>query len=194
MNLKTLRASLREKRLALSPAQRAEKSLAIAKRVQGLAAWRRARNIALYWPTPEEVDTASLIQMAQAESRHCFLPVINHASWRGQPLLFRPFVPDATPLKNNRYGIAEPIGRSGAGLRGQDMDLVITPVVGFNQQCDRIGMGGGFYDRTFQGRSGQGGRWRATLIGIAFDCQLADFDPAPHDIPLNGVVTETRRY
>ena len=195
MQIKTLRASLRDKRRSLSPALIAEKSQAIATRVQMLPAWRLARKIGFYWPTAEEVSILPLIQLAQAESKSCYLPALNHASWRNSPLLFRPYQPNVTPLRKNRFGIAEPLGRLGSGYSGSSLDLVIVPVVGFNQACDRIGMGGGYYDRAFQGSVGsRRARQRTTLLGLAFDCQQAEFEPAPHDIPLDMIITESRRY
>lgn len=68
--------------------------------------------------------------------------------------------------------------------------MVIVPMVGFNRYCDRIGMGGGYYDRVL----GAGNFRPVSLVGVAFDCQLAEFDPQPQDVPMDLVVTESRQY
>ena len=150
--------------------------------------WQRARRVAMYYATPEEADTESLITLSAEAGKDVYLPVINTCRWRQGSLLFQRFDPDITPLRKNRFGIPEPVYRPGMlPVQGTELDLVCVPLVGFTDNCDRIGMGAGYYDRAFSRRT-----WRRThLLGVAFDCQRASFEPAAHDVPLHAVLTES---
>ncbi len=161
--------------------------MAIAGNVARLSIFNNAKHIALYWPTSEEVSIFPLLDLAIEANKTCYLPVINTVDWRPAPMLFRSYHPGSTTMVKNRFRIDEPRGKPGEGSDGADMDLVIAPLVGFNDRCDRIGMGGGYYDRTFAKRMG------LKLVGVAFDCQAAEFEPQPHDIPMDMVITESRR-
>lgn len=181
-----LRKQLRAARQALSPKEREQKSLAIARHLAGYLPYRRARRIAFYMPTTEEVDAGIAIAMALAMAKQVYLPVVNRSRLRDSVLLFHHYDPDITPLKKNRYGIDEPVHLVGQCLRSNQLDLICVPMVGFNPHCDRIGMGAGFYDRTL----GRQHYRQAELVGLAFACQRADFVPAAHDVPMQAVVTE----
>jgi len=185
-----LRQSLRSRRRALSASERSRKSAAITRNLARQLSFQRADRIAFYMPTPEEVDTLSAIELADTLGKQVYLPIINRAFWRKSPLLFEVFKPDQTQLVENRYGILEPAHRPGTPVRAIELDLICVPLVGFNERCDRIGMGAGYYDRSLATRPYQ----RTTLIGIAFDCQLAEFEPADHDVPMDAIVTESRIY
>ena len=92
-----------------------------------------------------------------------------------------------TPLRLNRYRIAEP--RGGTHLALPALDVVLTPLVGFDAAGNRLGNGAGYYDRFLARRLGR--RGRPLLIGIAFECQrLESLAPRAHDVPLDAVVTE----
>lgn len=101
------------------------------------------------------------------------------------------FAADDSPrMMRNRFGIPEPAQsrRQPPGM----LDLVVVPLVGFDAACNRMGMGGGFYDRSFAYRLTRrhaGPR----LVGLAFDCQqVAELPVAPWDVPLDVIVTESR--
>ena len=152
----------------------------------------RARRIAAYWPADGELDPRPLIRLVQGRGVRVFLPVLRPG--RQRRLWFVPFAPGA-PLKANRLGISEPRrGRRGLKLPWQ-LDLVLVPLVGFDRNCNRIGMGAGFYDRTLAYLR-QRTRWRRPcLIGVAHECQRLDrIEPRPWDIPLDGVATELGVY
>ena len=192
MTTKQLRRDLRANRQSLSAADRESKSLAITKKLTGLLQFQRASHIAFYLATPEEVDTSFALELSHNLGKHLYLPVINKSRWRKSPLLFEPYIPGETLLKSNRYGILEPAHRPGGGYPGKRLDLVFAPVVGFNATCDRIGMGAGFYDRTFAAKEFA---WKNVyLVGLAFACQESKFDPNSHDIPMNAIVTESGTF
>lgn len=182
-----LRKKLRVARKALLPAEREQKSLAVTQHLSRLIVFRQSRHVAAYWSTPEEVDTTSIMEFAVRLEKRVYLPVINTASWRAAPMYFEGYTPGVTTFRDNRYGIPEPVHRPGTPVQARDMDLILVPLVGFNEHCDRIGMGGGFYDRCLA----QTGYRNTRFIGLAFDCQRAEFQPEPHDIQMHAIVTES---
>ena len=95
-----------------------------------------------------------------------------------------------TPLQRNHYGILEPV--TGDEASANELDVVVTPLVAFDENGHRIGMGGGYYDRFFAALRTRK-RWlRPKLIGFAFDCQkVARISPNPWDIRLSRVFTES---
>ncbi|MFT7218732.1 MAG: 5-formyltetrahydrofolate cyclo-ligase [Candidatus Azotimanducaceae bacterium] len=187
MTVSDLRRDLKHRRLSLDPGDRGKKSLLIQNRLLKYLPVQRARHIAIYLSIPGEVDTAAMIDAFHEQEKAIYLPVINNQQWRAEPLLFHRFIPGETALRKNRFGIREPEHRIGECVRGVDMDLVCAPLVGFNQHLDRIGMGGGYYDRCFKRK----GYRKTRLVGLAFNCQQAEFEPEAHDVPMDAVVTES---
>lgn len=201
---------MRSARRDVPEAERQEKSRAITELLAELftkqPAFESTIKVGLYSPIEGEVDTAPLFKLCQTAGKRIWLPVVDvaepkgrlHAIWdrvRGpkqRPLVFRPFAPGITKMRNNRFGISEPVGRPGADTPGISLDLVIMPLVAFNETCDRIGMGSGYYDRTFPNSAADSQTTK--LIGIAFELQKAEFEPQAHDTPLDHVITEERIY
>ncbi|MCP1363185.1 5-formyltetrahydrofolate cyclo-ligase, partial [Halomonas sp. BBD45] len=100
-----------------------------------------------------------------------------------------------TPMVANRFGIREPHTRHGAHRARQlppwALDLVLLPLVGFDDDGNRMGMGGGFYDRSFAFVRYR--RPRPRLIGVAHDCQRVERLPvASWDVPLDAIVSDAR--
>lgn len=125
-------------------------------------------------------------------AREWFLPVLRrHAAGRLWFVRWRP--PDR--LRPNRFGILEPSARRGAIRPAWHLDLVLLPLVGFDDRCNRLGMGGGYYDRSLAWLR-QRQHWRRPrLIGLAHECQrLEHIEPRRWDVPLDAVVTEARVY
>lgn len=142
-----------------------------------------AKHIALYTSFDGEVPTEGLLQQALQLGKYCYLPTLV-----GRHLHFAP-IDAQTSLTPNRYGILEPV-TSTPLLSGNDLDLVLMPLVAFDLKGYRLGMGGGYYDRTFQKKGG-----RPILVGLAYDFQKVSF--VPHtglDIKLHAVVTERQLY
>mgnify|MGYP006424276165 FL=1 len=188
MSLSQLRKSLRSARRAITPVEREEKSLLLAQNLARYLPFRRCKKFAVYLSLPEEVDTPPVIELAQLLRKAIYLPVINTRVWQNQSMMFAQYLPGETPLRENRFGIREPAVKPGNYIRGIDIDFVCAPVVGFSDRCDRIGMGGGYYDKAFDSRRFQ----QSKLVGLAFEGQRADFEPARHDVPMHAVITEDR--
>jgi 5-formyltetrahydrofolate cyclo-ligase len=185
---RSLRASLRAKRRAVSPAERKSSAMLVAHNVDCWLHLRPAWRIALYSALPHELDTAPLIQLARDRGCHIYLPRIDRHSL-GRKMQFVTMSEGDCSQRKNRLGISEPRGWQTIGARW--LDVVFLPLVGFDSRGVRLGMGGGFYDRAFAFR-----RWRAAwhtprLIGLAYSFQqLEEIIPAAHDVLLDAVVTE----
>jgi 5-formyltetrahydrofolate cyclo-ligase len=188
MSLSQLRKSLRSARRSITPVEREEKSQLLARNLARYLPFRRCKKLAVYLSLPEEVDTSPVIELAQLLRKAIYLPVIDTKVWQKQSMMFALYLPGETPLRENRFGIREPAVQPGNCIRGIDIEFVCVPVVGFNDRCDRIGMGGGYYDKAFDSRRFQ----QSKLVGLAFEGQQADFEPARHDVPMQAVITEDR--
>jgi 5-formyltetrahydrofolate cyclo-ligase len=181
-----LRRELRTRRRMLSPHRQRQAARQLQRRLQQLPALQHARRIALYWPNDGEIDPRRFAAVA-APHQQLYLPVLQPF-----PVLTLRFV-RWTPrqrLARNRFGIPEP--RRGVCLPARAMDAILLPLVGFDDAGNRLGMGGGFYDRTlsFLQRTR---RPTPLLIGLAHACQqVPRLDAADWDIPLHLIVTDTR--
>jgi len=182
---KELRQTLRQARRNLDSQARAEKETAILRAISQHPRLKRMRHLALYWPSDGEVDLRPLLNIPGAAQQR-YLPILA----RGSRLRFAPWATTSSLLLN-RFGIPEPRVQPRERLRPTQLDAVLMPLVGFDEHGNRLGMGGGFYDRSFAFRHARR-RWRKPLlIGVAFELQRCPTLPAAAwDIPLDGIVTE----
>jgi 5-formyltetrahydrofolate cyclo-ligase len=175
-----LRQQLRATRRALPATTKAEAATAIAGLAGTLPGWDAAVHIALYWPNDGEVDPQHLANRCRNEQRHLYLPTL----CEDNRLLFRRW--DAnTRLVPNRFGIPEPESCS-PQCNAAGMDVIFMPLVGWRRDGYRLGMGGGFYDRTLAGLTGP------LRVGLGFSCQEINHGTAaePWDVALDYVLTE----
>jgi 5-formyltetrahydrofolate cyclo-ligase len=186
-----LRKLLRKKRRALTPQQQKQAADRLAQQLLGHPSLYRARHVAIYLPNDGEIDPGYYMERAQARGIRFYLPVL-HSVHKGR-LVFSPYTL-GTHLHPNRFGILEPAFRNGLNRPPWAMDAVLMPLVGFDRHGGRLGMGGGFYDRTFAFVR----RLPALsprLIGLAHDLQRMNLLPLqPWDIPLHSIVTDKGRY
>ncbi|HSH56857.1 MAG TPA: 5-formyltetrahydrofolate cyclo-ligase [Halomonas sp.] len=187
-----LRQQLRRRRRALSAQQRRLASECLCRRLRRLPEVQRARRVALYLPNDGEIDPTPLIGWLRQRGARVYLPVLKPLSHNR--LWFVHYHAN-TPMVRNRFGIAEPATRHGAHrarrMAAWALDLILLPLVGFDDAGQRMGMGGGFYDRTlaFTRRPGP----RPRLIGLAHDCQRVDSLPvASWDVPLDAIASDLR--
>ena len=189
MNKSTLRRQLKAARNAHTPTARhqaARASLRLALR-DGLLL--RAKRIGLYLPHGGEFDSQLLLDHLLGMRRECYLPVLPP---RGRVMRFAR-VGHNTRMTRNRYGIAEP--QDAKPLRARQLDLLLMPLVGFDHQGYRLGMGGGFYDATLAFMRHRRSWRKPRLVGIAYECQRVDTLPHdPWDMPLDAVLTERQLY
>lgn len=178
----------------------------IFQRVIHSSIYKHSRHIALYLSADGEVDLSALINKLHNDSKKCYLPVI--LSRQHAIMAFAPYEKH-THLKKNCFGILEPVFQKKQLKTAKQLDLVLAPLVGFDDQGNRIGMGGGFYDRALQHlrtnhrntitaldsipHPQKSAYKKPKLIGIAHELQNVSQIQAEHwDITLNAIVTEKR--
>lgn len=182
-----LRRRIRERRRALSAEQRRAAQQQTARRLRRLSPLWRAGSLAVYLAADGEADPAAIAARALARGQRIYAPVLH-----GETLRFARLTQD-TPLRRNRFGILEPA--AGECVDPRRLDLVIAPLVAFDDSGTRIGMGGGYYDRCFSFLK-ERTRWiRPKLIGLAHEFQrLRTVSRSAWDIPLWAAVTEQGVY
>lgn len=185
------RRELRAKRIQLPFEQRLAAAERLAGRVAGTACFKTSRRVACYFPHDGEIDPRPLMRRAWARNKCCYLPVLSRLQ---DSLWFARVLPD-TRFRCNRFGIPEPKARQRELLRARDLDLILIPLVGFDLQGNRLGMGGGFYDRSLAFLRYRRHWKRPHLLGLAYDFQQVDILTAdPWDIPMQAVVTDRAVY
>ena len=187
-----LRRELRARRRALTPAEQTDHAHRLVGQDGALPAFLRAQRIAAYRSADGEIDPSPLLALAQSRAKRIHLPVLRpHPSPRLWFVEYRP----GDPMKKNVYGILEPARRGRRIRLPQAIDLLLIPLVGFDDQCNRLGMGGGFYDHTLAYLRRRRHWRRPLLVGVAHECQrVARIEASPWDVPLDLVVTESALY
>ena len=184
-----LRSRLRGSRRSVPPATRIAAAERLAELLLALpfATATATGRVAGYWAMDGEIGLHAW-QMRLPPSLNYCLPVLNHDG----RLRFAPWR-TGEPLVTNRYGIPEPDLPASALLEPAGMELVVVPLVGFDVRCHRLGMGGGWYDRSFQFRHAQAAPpW---LVGAAFaNQQLNAIDAEAWDVTLDAVCSENATY
>jgi 5-formyltetrahydrofolate cyclo-ligase len=175
-----LRRRLRGARRAIGPDERRAAAVAVDATLRRLGLPRPRSRIAAYQAMDGELDPSPVLRRALAQGCEIHLPVIT--SLRARRMRFAPLAGDARPTA------------SGADA-ARWLDLVLVPLVGFDDRGNRLGMGAAFYDRHFGFLRHRRAWRRPLLIGLAFELQRVDRLPvAPHDVPLWGIVTERGFY
>jgi len=184
-----LRQQLRAQRQRLPVAKQRQAALAVADHLADWPPFVAARRIAGYWACHGELDPLPLLERAWHTGKTAYLPVL--ADSPPQSLRFAPYRPE-TPLRPNRFRILEPEVSPADELKPTDLDLILMPLVAFDPTGTRLGMGGGFYDRSFAfllDPDYQGHRPWLIGLGYAFQ-QVAVLSRQSWDVPLDAVVTE----
>jgi 5-formyltetrahydrofolate cyclo-ligase len=172
-------------RTDLATTERDHASEIIAGKVVHAPFFQRSRLIGCYLSLPAEVDTWRVIARAWRMKKRIFAPVTR----RNRMLEFREVTPE-TDLVRDDFGLLMPA--SGIIIAARRLDIVLTPLVAFDAECQRIGMGGGYYDRTFSFLRARQNLLKPKLIGLAFACQQVPKIPTnPWDIRLFSVITES---
>ncbi len=184
-----LRRELRKRRRALSADQRRARQRLLVDHLVHHRHFRNSRRIALYWPADGEPDIRALVAHPLARRKRFFLPVL--VPFSSTPMWFAPWRP-GDRLVPNRFGIPEPDPGARHLVAGRLLDLVLMPLVGFDEAGNRLGMGGGFFDRSFAFLRHRRRWFKPRLMGTAFDCQGVEGLPhRPWDVPMDALATES---
>ncbi|MCV2403894.1 5-formyltetrahydrofolate cyclo-ligase [Marinomonas sp. C2222] len=179
-----LRQQLRQARRSLSTTEQANAAKHLVKQFQDnlqplLINSPSPKKVALYLANDGEICPQYLCEFFWQSKIQTYLPVIDN-----QELKFAVYT-ESSQWQSNQYGIKEPVATE--YLSPHDLDLVFLPLVGFDKQGGRLGMGGGFYDRTFANKKVHE---EPLLIGLAHNCQQVDELPIESwDVPLQAILT-----
>ena len=151
--------------------------------LSGSSIWTSHKTLLVFLSLKSEIDTQLLITNALNEGKTVFAPKVKENT-----LVFLRVYSADGPWHNGPFGIREP-PETGGLLNGEDFPaLIITPGFAFDRKGNRLGRGGGFYDRFFSELNREGRRY--TALGLCMDFQLIDKVPAGEkDEKVNAVLT-----
>ncbi|MGO2374598.1 MAG: 5-formyltetrahydrofolate cyclo-ligase [Pseudoalteromonas prydzensis] len=189
-----IRQQIRKARNLLSKSEQeiAAKSLKV-NFTQHLKQQKKTQNahIGIYFSNDAELDTSLLIKDLWSKKHHLYLPVIH--PFNGTTLYFQRYE-ENSPMKPNCYGILEPKLNCSQICPLAELDYLLMPLVAFDDNGNRLGMGGGFYDKTLA-RYEQENWQKPQLIGLAHQCQHVKSLPVESwDVPLNYIITPQKIY
>ena len=179
-NKKALRASIKQKRRALSIEYRQRASRKMQAELTRLPCYQAAEYIMLYMAMQYEVQLDELIAMVLKDGKKAVIPLVT-----GAGLMEAVELSDMADLVPDKYGIKTVSEEKRRLIAPDKIDLIIVPGVAFDKAGHRLGMGGGFYDRFMLRAS------RAVRAALAYDCQLLAAVPAEvHDLTVDYIITE----
>lgn len=188
-----LRAATRLKRQSLSLEIQQQSEQNLCDKLMTMPNISSASHVAIYLQNDGEVNLSIFTQWCWANNINTYLPVI-HPFSKGH-LLFLKYHQHSV-MKSNQYGILEPKLNVNEVLPIENLDIIFTPLVAFSSQGERLGMGGGYYDRTLASwyKNKQKNN-KPYPIGLAHDCQKVASIPTQHwDIPIPEIITPTAHY
>lgn len=180
---------MRQQRKSLTAKQVHAASQQAMLRVTRSRFFRRARNICLYVGHGGEINPFFPTFLKRHTEKRFFLPVIS--TFKRPPMRFLAYKP-GQKLQRNHFGIAEP-NSTQKQISLRKIDLVLMPLVAFDLKGNRLGMGGGYYDKTFAFKHRRSFIHKPVLLGLAYDFQqVPSLDCEIWDVPLDGIITPTR--
>ncbi len=190
MRTRQLRRELLDARASLSTAEREQAATQVLQRLQQLPELQQSVRVGSYVSVRAELNTVAINQWL-LEHHAPAVPVLH--PFREGNLLFLNVTPE-TQWRNNAFNIPEPELRCPDVAPLAALDVLLVPLVGFDKQGNRLGMGGGYYDRTLA--AWQAGHLPRLLpIGLAYDEQCVESIPAePWDVPLPRIITPTKLW
>ena len=187
-----LRRQLRKARRALTRAEQRRAAKGLYRQLAQHPLFRRARHVSLYLPMDGEIDPRLLLHEAQRRGKATYLPVLS--AWPRTKMVFQRVRPGEA-LRPNRFRIPEPLISTRKQRKIWALDLILMPLVGFDDKGGRLGMGGGFYDRSLAYQSRRKTWQKPVLLGLAHECQKVEkLAVASWDVPLQGTVSDQLWY
>ncbi|AYQ55962.1 5-formyltetrahydrofolate cyclo-ligase [Bathymodiolus thermophilus thioautotrophic gill symbiont] len=182
--MNALRQSLRNQRNALSTSEQAKFAERLLPQAQQISDFQNGQKIALYLANDGEINPKYIKNFLKNKGIKIYLPILDNKKLK--------FAKLGKKFTKNKFGINEPTATE--ILNAEQLDIIFMPLVGFDEQKNRLGMGGGFYDRTLAFKKHQK-HTNPKLIGLAFDCQKIDkLAVETWDVPLNAIITPTTIY
>lgn len=186
INRSLLRADLKSRRAATTAAQRISAAQGLSRQLDQLPEFLVDSRIGGYWATAGELPLMSLFNGLRQRGQQFHLPVIGPL----HSLQFVPWSPGDEVLAN-RYGIPEPVHERSARLAIDALDIVLLPLLGFDRRGNRLGFGGGYYDRALEFLRDRAAPAETLLVGVGYSFQeVPAIEPEPWDVKLDYIATE----
>lgn len=187
-----IRQTVRQLRQSVTQQAALNAATDISDKMTQLPFYQQSSHIACFLSFDGEIGTQFIIERLLQDKNQCFLPKLRPT--KPNRLWFMPYQRN-TPLEQNRFGIAEPNLPVNQARAVSQLDIILMPLVAFDDQGNRLGMGGGFYDATLAHLAKEDHQSQPKCIGIAYDDQkVTDIPAEPWDFPLDGVLTEKAFY
>lgn len=184
----TSRQYFRQQRNSLSFRQQHNNAFALSRHIQKFLRLKRAKSIAIYLPSDGELSPLLLFQSLRNKNIEFYLPILSKLSFQG--LKFGEYN-DQSIFKPNKFHINEPVLHPRQLKTASELDVIFLPLVAYDLKGNRMGMGGGFYDRALQIRQRRKHWKKPLLIGLAHSIQRSELIENNHwDVPLDGIATE----
>lgn len=184
----SIRQQMRQTRRNLTPEDQLQASIGLLEQFRLSPFLQSSMSVGAYLANDGEIDPSLLVEMLQSQQKRVALPCIDIE--RQNSLKFAPYQA-STQLVTNQFGIKEP--QNGPWISPTELDLVLLPLVAFDLKGNRLGMGGGFYDRAFSFKQPSTGFLAPRLVGLAHECQqVTALRAESWDIPLDGILTNKR--
>jgi len=181
----------RQQRRQLSPAQQQQHAKQVTRYIIRQAEYKNSQHIACYLANDSEISPQHIIEHAWQMKKTVYLPILSPLK---NSLYFAPYHKNNRMI-NNRFGIQEPICSPSEWKKAWQLNLLLLPLVAFDTQGNRMGMGGGFYDRTLAYLNHFQHWKKPTLIGLAHEIQKEKkLVIQTWDVPLDKVITESGVY
>jgi len=181
MEKNALRHTIKQRLVKMNRKDRVAQSKQICGLVVGSESFQSASVVMMFLSLPHEVDTTPLILSAWQQGKTVAVPKV---SWQQRHMIPVELTSLETGLKTEQMGLRTPA--NGVPVPFDEIDLIITPGLGFDKEGNRLGRGGAFYDNFFKHQKITAARW-----AVAFSQQICD--DIPHDdsdVPVDAVVTE----
>ncbi|CUS48356.1 MAG: thiamine metabolism protein YgfA [Idiomarinaceae bacterium HL-53] len=190
-NRHAMRSNIRKARMALSERTQHEAALAVSTQLFQLPEFAQAQSVGAYLATSGELSLTPLIEHCWLTQKSVAVPVID--AHEAGKMLFFTYTP-STRMQLNQFAMQEPIPAQANAIALESVHLLCVPLVAFDAQGQRLGMGGGYYDRLLE-KWQRGQLPRLFPVGVAHDCQQVEQIPtAPWDIPLPMIITPSKQW
>ena len=187
--MKNLRTRIKQKREQLSSENVDQLGSAIFSNLLDSKILEDKNRIAIYYSVNNEVATMQIIKHLWTKDKELFLPII-----KSNQLVFGSYK-SGDNLCNNKFDIPEPTTATEELITADVLDLVIVPLVAFDSDCNRLGMGGGYYDRALAFKKTASKTSSPLLIGLAYELQKVNIlEMNSWDIPMDGIISESKTY
>jgi len=185
-----LRNAIKEKRTALTENKKTTAASALTKYFLQTPYFKNSQTIAFYMAENGELNPHEILEAAWDQGKQCYLPVL--ANGGGEHLVLVRYEKNDL-LHQNRYGILEPMVTAEKTIESEKLDLVLVPLVAFDLKGNRLGMGAGYYDKTFEFKLKN--HEKPVLIGLGYEFQKADqIASESWDVPMDSIATEKQIY